>query len=145
MARKRVDRDTKRIALPSGKTVEVVRTKTPDAAATPTTGVPGGDGPGDRAGEPHVCPLCDSTLVYPTASRPVHRAAWEVDLRCPNCELTRAAMLEQGAAERFDEELERGAETLAEDLAHLSEANMAEDVERFVAALEADAVLPVDF
>ena len=32
-----------------------------------------------------------------------------------------------------------------DDLARLAEVNMAEDVERFVAALEADAILPVDF
>jgi hypothetical protein len=49
------------------------------------------------------------------------------------------------AADRIDEELEQGAETLLRDLKRLSEANMLDDLERLVAALSADALLPMDF
>ncbi len=48
-------------------------------------------------------------------------------------------------AESFDEELERGAETLMSDLARLTEANMRAHLARFAAALRADAILPTDF
>ena len=45
----------------------------------------------------------------------------------------------------FDEELDRGMEELAADLGRLARANMADDVDRFVAALNADAIQPMDF
>jgi len=141
MARRRPHRDKRRTKLPDGKTIEAVGAKNRAAARA------SGEGPhtGERTREPHLCPLCASELVYPTAWRPALRSAWEVDLRCPNCELVRVAVLDQEVAERFDEELELGAETLAEDLERLSEVNIVGDVERFVAALEAGASIPSDF
>jgi hypothetical protein len=45
----------------------------------------------------------------------------------------------------FDEALDRGTEALASDYEQLVRANMGEEIERFVAALDADAVLPEDF
>jgi hypothetical protein len=53
--------------------------------------------------------------------------------------------LDLAGANRFDEELEHGAETLVSDLKRLSEVNMLDDLERLVAALGADAILPMDF
>ena len=47
--------------------------------------------------------------------------------------------------EEFDEELDRGGDALARDYKRLMRANMAEEIERFVGALEADAILPEDF
>ena len=150
MARKRRDRATKRIVLPSGKTVEVVQ-PAPSVPGSPARRSTEAASPSEAARErylarnPHLCPMCSSTLVYPLAWRALGRHSWEVDLRCPNCELERVAVLSQQVAERFDEELEEGAETLIDDLARLAEANMSEDVERFVAALESEAILPMDF
>ena len=45
----------------------------------------------------------------------------------------------------FDEELDRGADALARDYKRLMRANMAEEIDRFVGALDADAILPEDF
>jgi hypothetical protein len=142
MARKRPERDKRRVDLRSGKTMEVVGAS--NRAAGRDSGREGTRAD-ERTRDPHRCPLCGSSLVYPTAWRPVNRSTWEVDLRCPNCQLVRLAVLDQEVAERFDDELELEAATLVEDLGRLSEANMTEDVERFVAALEADAILPSDF
>jgi hypothetical protein len=45
----------------------------------------------------------------------------------------------------FDEALERGADALASGYEWLVRANMVEEIERFVGALDADAILPEDF
>ena len=150
MARKRTERDTNRIVLPSGRTVEVAQPAPSDLHAAPR---PSDDAPApaehgterDPNHRPQLCPVCASTLVYPLAWRAVDRRSWEVDLRCPNCQLERVGVLSQEVAERFDEELEQGNETLIDDLTRLAEANLAEDLERFAAALEADAIMPMDF
>ena len=54
-------------------------------------------------------------------------------------------MFEQDVVERFDEELDRGTEALVRDLKRLMQANMEDEVERFVSALQADHIVPEDF
>ena len=93
----------------------------------------------------HHCRECDSGLVYPVEWEEAGPEHWQVDLRCPNCEWTCAGVFPQDVVEDFDEELDRGTEVLTEDYKRLVTANMAEDVERFVDALGADAILPEDF
>ena len=66
-------------------------------------------------------------------------------LRCPNCEWVGTGVFEQEVVEAFDEELDRGTETLVGDLKALIRANMEEQVERFAEALENDLILPEDF
>ena len=155
------DQIVKRIVLPSGKTIEVLRLAeqkdVQDDAGTKLEPAPGQVGPvsdprADAAhadvlctADPHLCPACDSSLVYPVAWTAAGAERWSVELRCPNCERTESALLDLEVAESFDEELERGAETLMSDLARLTEANMRAHLERFVAALRADAILPTDF
>ncbi len=139
------DRDPDRIVLPSGKTIEVVRRP---EAATPSSGSNGAVARGRavvRAPEPHQCPGCGCALVYPVAWRAAPSERWSVDLRCPNCERRETIVLAQDVADRFDEELARGAETMTTDLERLTLANMADHVDRFVAALEAEAIHPMDF
>jgi hypothetical protein len=93
----------------------------------------------------HVCPDCTSTLVAPVAWEQAGRSQWAVTLQCPNCEWWDADIFGEEAVERFDEELDRGTEALVRDLLRLTRANMEDDVERFVTALRADAILPEDF
>jgi hypothetical protein len=47
--------------------------------------------------------------------------------------------------EQLDEELDRGTHALVRDLKQLAHANMEDEVERFIDALQADQVLPMDF
>ncbi len=136
------DRDPERIVLPSGKMIEVVR---PAEAAAPSSGSNGPVAGGRAVARPHLCPVCDCALVYPVAWMAAPSELWSVDLRCPNCESKETVVLAQEAADRFDEELELGAETMMTDLERLSLANMADHVDRFVAALEAGAIDPMDF
>lgn len=139
------DHDPESIVLPSGKSIEIVRLA--EAAAPYAES----NSPVDRSGavvrteDPRLCPHCDCSLVYPVAWETAPQDQWSVDLRCPNCERREIVVLAQEIADRFDEQLERGAETLMTDLKRLTRANMAEHVDRFVAALAAGAIQPMDF
>ena len=67
-------------------------------------------------------------------------------IRCPECEDVREGVFAQDAVEAFDEELDAGTEALTADYRRLMRANMAEEVERFAAALRRRREsLPEDF
>ena len=129
----------KRVVLPSGKTIEVVYFK--DALEEDTSFRP--------AVEPdqalHVCASCESELVYPVSWDEAGEETWSVLMRCPECEAFREGVFGQATVEAFDEELDRGTDALMADYRRLCRANMAEEVERFTAALDAGAILPEDF
>ena len=93
----------------------------------------------------HVCPTCESTLVYPVDWAPADRRRWRVDLRCPDCEWNGGGVYAQEIVDAFDEELDRGTEELLGDLTRSSRTNMEEEVDRFIAALHAGWILPEDF
>lgn len=123
-------RYVRKVTLPSGKTIEVISFDE-DLA------------PAQR--DLHVCPECDSRLVYPVAWEETEGARWAVSLRCPSCEWAISDTFDDELVQRFDEALDQGTEALVDDLRKLSRANMEDDVERFVAALNAEYVLPEDF
>ena len=93
----------------------------------------------------HVCPSCESGLVQPVKWFEQGEGRWHVDLRCPECEWTGGGTYSQKVVDRYDEVLDIGTEVLLDDLNRLSRANMEEHVDAFVAALQADLVLPEDF
>jgi RNase P subunit RPR2 len=115
----------RRITLPSGKTIDVIYIDPPR--------------------ELHVCPCCASRLVYPAEWAEVIPHGWNVTLRCPNCQWTQRAVYTQWNLERFDEELARGTETIAREPKRMAYVNMSEEIDRFVAALNSDHILPEDF
>ena len=133
---------TKRVTLPSGKTIEVVyfadELFAGDQAAAP-----------HPVAEPqqdlHVCVECHAELVYPVQWEEAGPENWSVVLHCPNCDVYREGVFTQENVELFDEELDRGADALARDYKRLMRANMADEIERFVGALEAGAICPEDF
>lgn len=126
-------RSTRRVMLPTGQAIDVLFVEG-DARAARTA----------EAGL-HVCPSCDSQLVAPIAWDHAGPGQWAVTLQCPNCEWWDADVFDEELIERFDEELDRGTEALVRDLLRLMRANMEDAVERFAAALHADAILPEDF
>ena len=93
----------------------------------------------------HVCPSCNSDLVYPTDWAPASERQWHVALRCPECEWNGGGRYQQEVVDRLDEALDRGTESVLDDLNVLIRANMEEQIERFAAALQADQILPEDF
>jgi hypothetical protein len=129
-------KNVKRVALPSGKTIEVVYFQENSTA-------PAEPGTGPR--ELHVCPDCTSNLAYPVHWSEADQTCWEVTLRCPNCEWSETDVFDQESVERFDEELDRGTDQLVDDLKRLVYANMEEQIDRFCDALANDNILPEDF
>src|SRR5277367_886433 len=130
-------KNIRQVQLPSGKIIEVLYfAGQPDpgvesdlalssapAPQPPTTPV--------RPDEDlHVCPRCTGELVFPVDWAEAGPKHWEVALRCPDCEWGDVGIFSQDAVERFDLELDRGAEVLLRDLQQLARANMADDVER---------------
>ena len=134
----------RRVVLPSGKTIEVVYFENEPTGAEPRPAAQASHLPSETV-DLHLCGTCESELVYPMEWEEAGATHWEVVLRCPNCEWSGTSVYEQNIVEKFDEELDRGTEALVRDLKRLMQANMEDEIERFVTALDGDHVLPEDF
>jgi len=117
------------IVLPSGRKIEVIRFHDEVADHGPL----------------HICPECQSDLVQPVTWSEASQDHWDLLLRCPNCEWTTQGLYGQGAVEELEERLDDGLAEMLSDLQRLTQANMAEEIDRFLAALDADLILPEDF
>ena len=138
MSRSADHRSVRRVVLPSGRTIEVLYFEERSAAA--------GESAARRTVEGlHVCPHCASKLVTPVAWEEAGPTHWDVTLHCPNCDWIGSGVFDEELVERFDEELDRGTEALVLDLQRLMRANMEDEIDRFVAALAADQIWPMDF
>jgi hypothetical protein len=108
-------------------------------------------GHGRPASRPHpaddlsVCPCCSRDLVFPVDWSPVAGRHWRVWLRCPECEWHGGGVYGQDLIDRFDDALDESTQSILDDLELLTRANMEEQIDRFVAALEADHILADDF
>jgi hypothetical protein len=121
----------RRILLPSGKAIEVVRFEQRQTGGA-QTGL-------------HMCPACGSELVQPVQWQPAVDGCWELTLHCPNCSWRRDGVYTQGEVDHLEEQLDLGVEALVRDLQRLTSANMADEIDRFATALDADLILPEDF
>jgi hypothetical protein len=93
----------------------------------------------------HVCFHCAGELAYPLDWAEEGPRHWRIILRCPECECRREGVFEQGTVERLDDELDRAASLLLADLKRMTHANMSEEAEFFIRALDADLIVPSDF
>lgn len=125
------DHSVRRIVLPSGKSIEVVRFDGRREA-------PARDGL-------HICQECESELVQPVEWRATDEDHWELTLFCPNCDSSCRGIYSHEQLEALEEQLDLGVEAIIRDLHRLTSANMADEIERFATALEADLILPEDF
>lgn len=129
------DPDTKRRSeQPSGEQIDVVYGEHRRAA--------------DDVSSPdqlHICFHCSGELVYPLDWSEEGPRHWRIVLRCPECESRREGVFDQTAVEHLDDELDRGSSALLGDLRRMTHANMSEEVEFFVRALDADLIVPSDF
>jgi len=117
-------------------------------ARKPSEAVPAAQGGVEGTCTPeslHVCFHCSGELVYPLDWAEEGPRHWRVILRCPDCESRREGVFEQAIVERLDDELDRGSGALLADLRRMTHANMSEEVEFFVRALDADLITPSDF
>lgn len=144
---------TKKIALPGGKVIEIVYFSEP----SPDGAVPGvevdaetaatlhEDAAEELALELHVCPCCESDLVYPVSWEEREGDAWRIERRCPNCEWRHSGEFSQDEVELFDDALNDGTEDLLVNLRNFARANMEADVEHFIALMDAGHIEPMDF
>jgi hypothetical protein len=93
----------------------------------------------------HICFHCASELVLPLDWSEEGRRRWRIVLRCPECESRREGVFDQAAVERLEDELDRAAAALLGDLRRMTHANMADEIEFFIRALDADLIGPSDF
>jgi predicted RNA-binding Zn-ribbon protein involved in translation (DUF1610 family) len=93
----------------------------------------------------HICPRCGSHLVQPAQWSPLDSKRWRVELRCPECTWIGGGAYEQAVLDRYDEILDAGVQSLMSDLDRLERANMEEDMERFLTAIDHNRILPEDF
>jgi hypothetical protein len=93
----------------------------------------------------HICPSCDAPFLQPDGWSEAGPQHWHVNLFCPNCDWSGDGVFNDTAIERFDRELDRGAEDMLADLERLTRSAMKDYVDAFVSALNADQILPEDF
>jgi hypothetical protein len=146
MSERYTHRTRHQVELPGGKKIEVVYLDGRDSE-TPVAPMPwAGDTPSTAPGEAlHVCPHCAGGLVHPLDWIEESPARWRVTLRCPDCGELREGVFGQALIERLDDELDRATAEMLGDLRQIANANMAEEIERFVQALELDLIGPADF
>jgi hypothetical protein len=120
----------RRIVLPSGRTIEVVRFQ--ETATEAPRGL-------------HICPMCDSELVQPVAWCEASEGRWDLVLSCPNCHWSTEGVFGEAEVHALEEQLDQGLADMIRDLQRLTQANMADHVERFTVALRTDLILPEDF
>jgi hypothetical protein len=119
----------RRIVLPSGRRIEVVRF---------------GDHSHVVRGL-HVCPECNSELVQPVDWSEAPNNCWNLALNCPNCDWYTEGLYTQHQVRELEDRLDEGLADMLRDLQRLAQANMADQIDRFVIALHADQILPEDF
>ncbi len=134
------DCDIERFIFPDGTERDMLVFEHEAVTALPAA-APGPDTPL----EVHVCPLCRSPLVHPTEWQRVGVASWRITLRCPNCETMRTVTLSREEVELLNRALYVGTEYLARQADQLVRRHFEEETAKFVAALDADLILPIDF
>ena len=145
---------TKKIALPGGRIIEIVYFSEPGDPVAEATEAPEPLAERPRvdlttaaaeAPELHVCPSCESDLVYPVSWEEREDDSWSIERRCPNCEWRQVGRFSQDEVEVFDDALNDGTEDLLITLRNFARANMEADVERLIAAIHGDLIEPMDF
>lgn len=121
---------TRRIILPSGRAIELIRLD---------------DRPEAGTRELHLCPACGSDLVQPLSWSELADGRFELVLACPNCDWQESGAYERRQVELLEDRMDEALSDMIADLKHLAEANMTAEIERFAAALAADLILPEDF
>jgi hypothetical protein len=144
---------TKKISLPGGKVIEIIYFTEPgtDGAVDLETEAPAEGAFNavavDRESglELHICPSCESDLVYPVTWEERSGDAWSIERRCPNCEWRDVGEFDQEDVELFDDALNDGTEELLVTLRNFARSNMEADIERLIDAIHLDLIEPMDF
>jgi hypothetical protein len=92
--------------------------------------------------------VCSSDLVEPVSWSQLDPDRWRLELRCPECGAQRTAIFDADTVHAYNIALYEAADEVASQARALHaewSADRAGDDERFVEALRADRILPIDF
>ena len=97
-----------------------------------------------------VCTSCGGQHVYPLRWWDLETSTtdgenWRLELYCPECDTIRDTVEAHETVERFDATLNARTDAVITELERLEQENIETAIGWFVAALEVDAILPVDF
>lgn len=92
-----------------------------------------------------VCRSCRRDFVQPITWEERGALMWDLRLRCGNCGAKEHGTFDQATVDIFDLKLDLLAEEMIRGWLDYEKRNMAEEAERFAAALALDAILPEDF
>ncbi len=97
------------------------------------------------AAETRVCPVCHGDLVHPVEWRRSGGSSWTLRLRCPECETVRTVEMGRQGVEELSRELYYGTQALAREAERVSRHNFEEEAGKFIKALGAGLIEPIDF
>ena len=120
------------------------RAASSSTSSTATTGQRA-DEPPTRPGQLHVCFHCAGELVYPLDWSEEGPVTGGSCCAAPSASRAARASSTRPPSNSLDDELDRGSGALLGDLRRMTHANMTEEVEFFVRALDADLIVPSDF
>jgi len=99
-----------------------------------------------------ICLKCDCRLCFESAAEPITPESWLVVVQCPNCWHSWSTTVGDVVLELFEHALdddtrviEDALDALAHENAYTEAQELAAEVARFAAALDADAIVPMDF
>lgn len=92
-----------------------------------------------------TCPVCGSELVYPLERCQVGSDRWQLLMLCPDCFAWMNVSVDRQGAEEILLRQRLGREAITKELARLERRHMEEESEKFITALNAGAIQPLDF
>jgi len=84
-------------------------------------------------------------MQYALRCRRLGPDAWQLELRCPDCGAQTRGSGSTAAVRRLDRDQAAGRRALEDRLRAIERAAWEDEITRFCAALDADAILPEDF
>ena len=98
-----------------------------------------------EASAPTACLVCGSGLIYPVDWERNREGSWNIEIRCPNCELRRTIVLAREGVETLNRAIYLGTQELAHEADVTARSNFSEESRKLVDALLRDLILPMDF
>lgn len=95
--------------------------------------------------ELQTCPLCRTNLVYPVERYQMNDMEWRVLMLCPNCLCKRELLVDRETVRELLKTARVGRESIMKELDNMQKKNMAEELDKFITALQKDHILPIDF
>ena len=145
------DTELSSIVLPSGRRLEILYVDGEPFAMNEDGPAPDGGAPTvdtsmlDALDDLTLCGSCDSPLVQPTSWESHGPEAWQLELRCPECEQRATTVIEDELAEQLTLFHERARALVELSMVRLASENAEREIERFARALEQELILPEDF